>query len=166
MQDCWGHNAIHVPIAARTINAITIGITSSGGGATMGGALSGIPRSAANTGVVVALKANRPASPTAIRRSRMTQFPLLLDRIVSRPQRAVKLTPSSSHVICVRCDFWATKCHRAVNGAARRPRPQELVQSAGPGTRPDLRSSVLPRFGRATRVAATALRSPSLAPGI
>ena len=79
MQDCWGHNAIHVPIAARTINAITIGITSSGGGATMGGALSGIPRSAANTGVVVALTVNRPASPIAIRRRLMTQFPLLLE---------------------------------------------------------------------------------------
>ena len=81
MQDCWGHNAIHVPIAARTINAITTGIMSSGGGATMGGALSGIPRSAANTGVVVvALKANRPASPVAIRPRRMTKFPLLLER--------------------------------------------------------------------------------------
>ena len=166
MQDCSKHNAIHAPIAAAAAAAIKIGVTSSGGGATMGGALSGIPRSAAKSGVGTALKVNRPASPAAIRRRRMTQVPLLLDRIVSRPQRAVKLTPSSSHGICVRCDFWATKCHRAVNGAARRPRPQELVQSAGPGTRPGLRSLIPRRSGRATRVATTVPRSPSLAPGI
>ena len=80
MQDWEGQSAIHVPIAARTINPTTIGIMSSGGGATMGGALSGIPRSAAKSGVGTALKVNRPASPIAIRRRRMTQFPLLLER--------------------------------------------------------------------------------------
>jgi hypothetical protein len=56
------HNA--TPVAINKPAAIGNKSTS-GGGATMGGALSGIPRSAAGAGVAVTVKASKPADKIA-----------------------------------------------------------------------------------------------------
>jgi hypothetical protein len=75
------HNAIPVAISAAAASGNK---STSAGAATIGGALSGIPRSAAGAGVAVIVKASRPADKIANMRRiahPLLQFATILPRL-------------------------------------------------------------------------------------
>src|SRR5215472_15170900 len=129
----------------------------------MGGALSGIPRSAAGAGVAVTVKANRAADPIAtIRR--------IAHPSVERSNNTPPLMHREALITRIRCTALqllplVAFGQQPVISMAWRQRRLESVILAGPGTRPDPQSSIPIQSGRAARAAAIAPRSPRQATG-